>query len=83
MDSPHAGPLHAYPKAYLVGMKLMAGGAQDEEDVRNLFLIMSHSEKEKSWSLARLIRRDKNLSRTLTEGRRGKENQQKWHHDDS
>jgi len=71
MDSPHAGPLHAYPKAYLVAMKLMAGGAQDEEDVRNLFLVMSDSEKEKAFELGRLIRRDKNLCRILSEGRRG------------
>ncbi|MBW2614751.1 MAG: hypothetical protein JRD02_01055 [Deltaproteobacteria bacterium] len=70
MPSPHAGSLQAYPKPYLVGMKLMAGGAQDEEDVRNLFFIMSESEKEKAWKLARLIRRDKNLSRILAEGRR-------------
>jgi len=48
----------------------MAGWAQDEEDIRNLFLIMSDSEKDKTWDLARLIRRDKNLSRILTEGRR-------------
>jgi len=65
MDSPHTGPLYPYPKEYLVGMKLMAGGVQDEEDIRNLFLVMSDSEKEKAWKLARLIRRDKNLSRVL------------------
>ena len=76
MDSPHTGPLHAYPKAYLIGMKLMAGDPQDEEDVRNLFLVMSDSEKEKAFELAHLIRRDKNLSRILTEGRRpGKSDQ--------
>ena len=69
MESPHAGSLHAYPKAYLAAMKLMAGGAQDEEDVRNLFLVMSDGEKEKAWDLARLIRRDKNLSRLLSERR--------------
>lgn len=65
MDSPHIGPLYPYPKEYLIGMKLMAGGVQDEEDIRNLFLVMSDSEKEKAWKLARLIRRDKNLSRVL------------------
>ena len=48
MLSPHAGPLNVYPMPYLAGMKLMAGGAQDEEDVRNLFLIMSDLEKEKA-----------------------------------
>ena len=69
MDSPHTGPLYPYPKEYLVGMKLMAGGVQDEEDIRNLFLVMSDSEKEKAWGIARLIRRDKNLTRVLSEGR--------------
>ncbi|RLC07501.1 MAG: hypothetical protein DRI57_25880 [Deltaproteobacteria bacterium] len=70
MDSPHTGPIQPYPKPYLAGMKLMAGGAMDEEDIRNLFLIMSDSEKEKTFELAHLIRRDRNLSRILTQGRR-------------
>lgn len=78
MPSPHAGPLQVYPKPYLVGMKLMAGGVQDEEDVRNLFLVMSDTEKEKAWKLARLIRRDKNLSKLLSENRRNN----KRNHDD-
>ncbi len=76
MPSPHAGSLQAYPKPYLVGMKLMAGGVQDEEDIRNLFFIMSESEKEKAWELARLIRRDNNLSRLLSENRRNKKSNQ-------
>lgn len=76
MDSSQTGPLQAYPKPYLVAMKLMAGGAQDQEDVRNLFLVMSNSEKEKALELARLIRRDKNLSRILTEGRRYRKDNQ-------
>lgn len=70
MDTPHAGPLQPYPRPYLAAMKLMAGGAQDEEDIRNLFLVMSESEKEKAYDLACSIKRDKNLSRILTEGRR-------------
>ncbi|RLC31719.1 hypothetical protein DRH13_02640 [Candidatus Woesebacteria bacterium] len=70
MDSPHTGPLYPYPKEYLVGMKLMAGGAQDDEDIRNLFLVMSDSEKKKALGIARLIRRDKNLTKVLSEGRR-------------
>ncbi len=70
MDSPHTGPLYPYPKEYLVGMKLMAGGAQDDEDIRNLFLVMSDSEKKKALGIARMIRRDKNLTRVLSEGRR-------------
>ncbi len=70
MDSPHTGPLYPYPKEYLVGMKLMAGGAQDDEDIRNLFLVMSDSEKKKALGIARLIRRDKNLTRVLSEGHR-------------
>lgn len=70
MDSPHTGVIQPYPKPYLAGMKLMAGGATDEEDIRNLFLIMSDSEKEKAFELAKLIRRDRNLSRILNEGRR-------------
>jgi len=72
MDSPSAGPLQAFPMAYLVAMKLMGGGAQDEEDIRNLFLIMGDREKDKAWELARLIKRDMNLSKILTQGRRGK-----------
>ena len=70
MDSSHTGPLCPYPKEYLVCMKLMAGGVQDEEDIRNLFLVMSDSEKEKALDIARLIRLDKNLTRVLSEGRR-------------
>ena len=70
MDSHHTGPLYPYQKEYLVGMKLMAGGVQDEEDIRNLFLVMSDSEKEEALGIARLIRRDKNLTRILSEGRR-------------
>ncbi len=69
MDSPGRGAIQVYPKSYLVGMKLVAGGAQDEEDVRNLFLVMSDSEKEKAFDLARLIKRDKNLSKILIQGR--------------
>lgn len=69
MDSPHTGPLYPYPKEYLVGMKLMAGGPQDNEDIKNLFLVMSDTEKEKAWKLARLIRRNKYLSKILKEER--------------
>jgi len=69
MDTSHTGPLYPYPKEYLVGMKLMAGGPQDDEDIRNLFLVMSDSEKEKAWELARLIKRNKNFSKILKEGR--------------
>jgi len=73
MDSPSSGQIQPYPKPYLAAMKLMAGGAMDDEDIRNLFLIMSDSEKEKTFELASLIRRDRNLSKILTEGkRRGK-----------
>ena len=70
MNSASKGPFQVFPKPYLVAMKLMAGGAQDEEDIRNLFLIMADSEKDKAVELARLIKRDKNLSKILTEGRR-------------
>ena len=70
MDSPHTGSIRPYPKPYLIGMKLMAGGAMDEEDIRNLFLAMSDSEKEKAFEVARLIRRDRNLSKILAERRR-------------
>ncbi len=69
MDSPHTGPLYPYPKEYLVNMKLMAGGPQDNEDIKNLFLVMSDTEKEKAWKLARLIKRNKNLSKILKEER--------------
>jgi hypothetical protein len=70
MDNPNNGPLQIFPMPYLVAMKLMAGGVQDEEDIRNLFIIMSDLEKEKAWVTARLIRQDKNLTRVLAEGRR-------------
>ena len=72
MVSPSKGPLQPFPKPYLVAMKLMAGGGQDEEDIRNLFLIMDAAEKDKAWELARSIKRNKNLSNILTQGRRGK-----------
>lgn len=71
MKSSHTGPFQAYPKPYLIGMKLMmAGGAMDEEDIRNLFLVMSDVEKSKAFEVARLIRRDKNLSKILSRGER-------------
>ena len=69
MSAPHTGTLHPYPKEYLVGMKLMAGGPQDNEDIRNLFMVMSDLEKEKAWKLSRLIKRNKNLSKILKQGR--------------
>ena len=72
MVSPSKGPLRPFPKPYLVAMKLMAGGGQDEEDIRNLFLIMNDPEKDKVWELARFIKRDKNLSNILAQGRRRK-----------
>ena len=74
MDNPNTGPIQIFPMPYLVAMKLMAGGAQDREDIRNLFIIMSDLEKEKAWELVRLIRRDKNLSKILSERRRYIEN---------
>ncbi len=72
MASPSKGPLQPFPKPYLAAMKLMAGGGQDEEDIRNLFLIMDDAEKGKAWDLARLIKRDKNLSKVLSQGRQKK-----------
>jgi hypothetical protein len=76
MDVSDSGPLQPFPKPHLVGMKLMAGGLQDEEDIRSLFFIMSDLEKENAWELARLIRRDKNLKRIIAEGGRpGKDDQ--------
>jgi len=69
MNSPGEGPLQIYPKPYLVGMKLMADGIQDEEDIRNLFLIMLEPEKKKAFEIARLIRRDKNLSHILSKNK--------------
>ena len=48
----------------------MAGGAQDEEDIRNLFFVMTESERKKAHDLARLIKRDRNLSKILTHGHR-------------
>ena len=72
MVSPSKGHLQPFPKPYLVAMKLMAGGGQDEEDIRNLFLIMDDSEKDKGWDLARLVKRDRNLSKILAKKRRNK-----------
>jgi hypothetical protein len=51
MDSPHTDPLYPYPKEYLVGMKLMAGGPQDNEDIRNLFWLCLILKKKKHWIL--------------------------------
>ncbi|MCP4345376.1 MAG: hypothetical protein GY795_07600 [Desulfobacterales bacterium] len=65
MNSPNKGELRPYSKVHLAGMKLMAGGVQDDEDIRNLFLIMSEPEKKKTFELAHLIRRDKNLADIL------------------
>jgi hypothetical protein len=59
------GDLPAYAKPYLVAMKLMAGGAQDEEDIRNLFYLMTEAEREETRELARQIRKDRNLSTLL------------------
>ncbi|MBF0452119.1 MAG: hypothetical protein HQK75_15565 [Candidatus Magnetomorum sp.] len=70
MESSHSGPLIPYPKPYLIAMKLMAGGLQDEEDIKNLFFIMSNSEKEKTYALAKQIKRDKNLNRILSSKRK-------------
>jgi len=69
----HFEMTHRMAGLFMHIQRLMAGGAQDEEDVRNLFLVMSDSEKEKAFELGRLIRRDKNLCRILSEGRRGRE----------
>ncbi len=71
-ESPYAGSLRIYPKVYLIGMKLIAGGAQDAEDIRNLFLIMSESEKQEAFQLAKMIRRDRNLSEILNRRRRNR-----------
>jgi hypothetical protein len=71
-ESPYVGTLRIYPKVYLVGMKLIAGGAQDDEDIRNLFLIMSESEKQEAFQLAKMIRRDRNLSEILNRKRRNR-----------
>lgn len=79
MDSPHTGPFQPYPKPYLIGMKLMAGGVTDEEDIRNLFLIMSDAEKEKAYDIARLIRRNKNLTKTLSRTRPGLSGTENFH----
>jgi len=70
MGSAHSCPITAYPKPYLVAMKLMAGGLQDEEDIKNLFFIMTDSEKEKAYALAKQIKRDKNLNKILSHKRK-------------
>ncbi|KPA15477.1 hypothetical protein MHK_004317 [Candidatus Magnetomorum sp. HK-1] len=44
----------------------MAGGLQDDEDVKNLFFIMTDSEKEKAYTLAKKIKREKNLKKILS-----------------
>ena len=44
--------------------------------IHNLFLVMSDLEKEKAWELARLIRRDKNLSTILSARQRYSNNDQ-------
>ena len=56
-----------YRKPHLVAMKLLAGGGQDDEDIVNLFAIMSDPERDQALELARLIRRDKRLAALLEE----------------
>ncbi len=70
-ESPGAGELPVYPKAYLVGMKLLAGGRRDEEDIISLFHLMSESERDETMELARRIKKDRNLSVLLEQEERG------------
>jgi hypothetical protein len=70
MESAYSGPITPFPKPYLIAMKLIAGGLQDEEDIKNLFLIMSDSEKEKTYALAKQIKRDNNLTKILSRKRK-------------
>lgn len=65
MSSAESGPLMPFPIPGLVGMKLRANGLQDQEDIRQLFLLMSDEEKKEAHRIAKMIRRDKNLTRIL------------------
>jgi hypothetical protein len=50
---------------YLIAMKLRAGGPKDYYDIVELYNFLTEEEKEKTIQLARLIKRDKNLSGLL------------------
>jgi hypothetical protein len=50
---------------YLIAMKLRAGGPKDHSDVVELYNLLTEEEKEKTMQLAKLVKRDKNLSRLL------------------
>lgn len=65
MTEPCSDPLQPYPKPYLVGMKLMAGGPQDMEDIRGLLITMNDEEKDIASRLAEHIGRDRNLNEII------------------
>lgn len=58
-------PFPVLPKPYLVAMKLKAGGPKDDFDVIELFGFLKRSEQARARQLAKLIHREKNLSRLL------------------
>ena len=63
MSSSFSGPLMAFPKPFLIGMKLMAGGSLDHDDIRNLLLLMSEDEINKAFEIASGIRKDRILKK--------------------
>ena len=54
------------PKPYLIAMKLLADGYKDRMDIEGLWHLMTSDEKEKTMSLAKRIKRDKNLLRIIS-----------------
>lgn len=60
-------PIPVLPKPYLIAMKLRAGGRKDELDIMELLKTMSDSEIELTKKVAKRARRDKNLTKLITE----------------
>lgn len=58
-------PFPVLPKPYLIAMKLKAGSLKDDFDVVELYNLLTEEEKAKTHELAKLIHKDKKLSRLL------------------
>ena len=59
-------PLNVVTKPYLTALKLRSTGYKDSSDVVTLVSLMTGDEKEKTFELAKLIGRDKKLSKLLS-----------------
>ena len=59
-------PLNVVTKPYLAALKLRSTGYKDSSDIVTLVSLMTGDEKEKTFELAKLIGRDKKLSKLLS-----------------